>query len=238
MRFQTATIGVFASLAFAQNAVEVDDNPSGVTFGATLPNLGTTDIRGSLVAQSNPSGVGALFQVSFSGFPSEGGPFLYHIHANDNCETPGGHLDPFGRGDSPSCVSSSPNTCQVGDLSGKHGKINGTSFSANYVDDYVSMVPGTAAYVGNRTVVVHYANKTIITCGVLKQLANGTTLSTATNGSSSTTAGGSGSPTGSNSSVLGGSGSAGPSSSPLTGGASSVVVGTSVMLMGLAALFL
>ena len=122
----------------AQNATVVTDNPVGVSYGATLPDLTTTDIRGSFVAQSDASGTGVLFQVSLSGFPDEGQPFLYHIHENPisggNCSTAGGHLDPFERGDSPACVADLPQTCQVGDLSGKHGKINGTGFSAKFVE--------------------------------------------------------------------------------------------------------
>lgn len=82
------------------------------------------------MAQSDPSGLGALFQISFSGFPAEGGPFLYHIHNNDTCASPGSHLDPYSRGETPACDSEDPADCQVGDLSGKHGVINGTDFSA------------------------------------------------------------------------------------------------------------
>jgi Cu/Zn superoxide dismutase len=125
---------LFCGSVFAQDATAVTNNPAGVSYGATLPDLTTTNIRGSVVAQSDPSGTGVLFQVTLAGFPAEGGPFLYHIHANPivdgNCSTAGGHLDPFNRGDSPACDASEPSTCQVGDLSGKHGKINGTTFSA------------------------------------------------------------------------------------------------------------
>jgi len=137
MQFTMIPLTLFTLLcgfALAQDATEVTDNVSGVTFSPTLPNSATTDIRGSVVGSSDPSGTGVLFQVLLSGFPTEGGPFLYHIHnnpiTNGNCSTAGAHLDPFLRGDSPPCDSTSPSTCQVGDLSGKHGKINGTTFSA------------------------------------------------------------------------------------------------------------
>lgn len=137
LRFTTsfsALAMLLCGSALAQDATVVTDNAAGISYSATLPNLVTSDIRGSVVGQSNPSGEGVLFQVSLSGFPTEGGPFLYHIHdnpiANGNCSTAGGHLDPFLRGDSPACDSENPSTCQVGDLSGKHGKINGTTFSA------------------------------------------------------------------------------------------------------------
>jgi hypothetical protein len=45
-------------------------------------------------------------------------------------------------------------------------------FQSSYTDEYLSLVPGTPAYFGNRSIVVHYANKTRITC------ANFTTIST------------------------------------------------------------
>lgn len=74
MRFTAcaALLALFCSITVAQNATVVTNNPAGVEYQATLPNSITTDVRGSLVAQSNPSGEGALFQVSFSGFPTEG----------------------------------------------------------------------------------------------------------------------------------------------------------------------
>lgn len=136
MRFTSifaATCALFVSVVLAQNAIEVTGNPLGASYLATLPDLTSTNIRGSVLASSNPNGTGVLFQVSLSGFPDEGGPFLYHIHVNPitdgNFTTAGGHLDPFLRGDSPSCAADLPATCQVGDLSGKHGKVNGTSYA-------------------------------------------------------------------------------------------------------------
>jgi hypothetical protein len=60
---------------------------------------------------------------------------VYHIHdqpvpANGNCTATLAHLDPYQRGEDPLCDASAPQTCQVGDLSGKHGEINGNAFSA------------------------------------------------------------------------------------------------------------
>jgi len=53
---------------------------------------------------------------------------VYHIHdepvpASGNCTQTLAHLDPFIRGEDPPCDASAPETCQVGDLSGKYGKI-------------------------------------------------------------------------------------------------------------------
>lgn len=53
---------------------------------------------------------------------------MYHIHeypvpSNGSCDATGDHLDPENRGESPPCDASQPQTCQVGDLAGKHGNI-------------------------------------------------------------------------------------------------------------------
>jgi hypothetical protein len=54
----------------------------------------------------------------------------YHVHLravpeSGNCTETGGHLDSYVRGDTPPCVSAQPQTCEVGDLSGKYGTVAG-----------------------------------------------------------------------------------------------------------------
>lgn len=56
----------------------------------------------------------------------------YHIHEDPvpeggDCDAAGGHLDPYGRTDDPACDDDSPETCEVGDLSGKNGPLEGSS---------------------------------------------------------------------------------------------------------------
>ena len=68
------------------------------------------------------------------------------------------------RGEDPACDSSKPETCQVGDLSGKWGKITSDKFEDSYHDPYVSLVEGVGSYFGNRSFVFHFANKTRISC--------------------------------------------------------------------------
>lgn len=93
---------------------------------------------------------------------------VYHIHEtiawSGNCTAALAHLDPYDRGETPACDASKPETCQVGDLSGKHGKITSDPFVAEYIDLYASINYTDPAYVGNRSIVVHYANKTRLTC--------------------------------------------------------------------------
>ncbi|KAL3424828.1 superoxide dismutase [Phlyctema vagabunda] len=71
----------------------------------------------------------------------------------------------FIRGEATPCDASLPETCQVGDLSGKFGKITSDPFTASYVDDFASTKEGLGSFFGNRSFVVHFANKTRITCG-------------------------------------------------------------------------
>jgi hypothetical protein len=107
----------------------------------------------------------------------------YHIHEfavpqDGNCTGTGGHLSPYGRNETPACEAAEPNTCQPGDLSGKHGAINNTAqeknFQVTYLDLYVSTNPQSLTYFGNRSVVVHAANGTRLNCGnFTKQVAAG-----------------------------------------------------------------
>lgn len=117
------------------DAPVVTNNPVGASYYATLPNKESESVRGTVYAVSSPTGKGVDFDITLSGLPAEGGPFLYHIHAaavppDGNCTGTLAHLDPYMRGEDPPCDPTQKQTCQVGDLSGKHGKINGTTFSA------------------------------------------------------------------------------------------------------------
>ncbi|KAI1180682.1 superoxide dismutase [Nemania sp. FL0916] len=158
------------------DAVPVTNNPLGKGAIAVLPEkpfFASTslngNVKGSVKATTGANGAGVDFEVAFSNLPSEGGPFTYHLHvdpvdASGNCTNTLAHLDPFIRGEDPACNSSSPATCQVGDLSGKYGKITSDPFTAKFHDEFTSMSEGPGAYFLNRSIVVHFANKTRITC--------------------------------------------------------------------------
>ncbi|KAL4730537.1 hypothetical protein ACLX1H_002573 [Fusarium chlamydosporum] len=160
----------------SQDAPRVNDNPPGVGYKATLPKEPffkdaaiDGNVKGYIHAQATDSGQGVKFMVKFSNLPKEGGPFTYHIHVdpvpdNGNCTATLAHLDPFARGEEPPCDPEKPASCQVGDNSGKHGKITSDPFEAEYIDYYASTKEGIGAYFGNRSFVLHYANKTRITC--------------------------------------------------------------------------
>lgn len=77
--------------------------------------------NGTQVLIDVQTGLSKIFSVS----PTGG--FDYHIHVNpvgpnNNCTATGGHLDPTVVGELKKCDRTKPNTCQVGDLSGKSAK--------------------------------------------------------------------------------------------------------------------
>ncbi|KAK0618318.1 superoxide dismutase, partial [Bombardia bombarda] len=140
------------------------------------------NIQGDVTAVAAPGGVGVQFTIKFSNLPKVGGPFPYHLHvnpvpSNGNCTATLAHLDPFARGEDPKCDAAHPETCQVGDLSGKHGAIpaNVSTWEASYVDLYASTVEGIGAFFGNRSLVIHFPNKTRITCASFESASGSAT---------------------------------------------------------------
>lgn len=163
-------------------------------------------MKGSIIAMSAPDGKGVQFKVNFSNLPKEGGPFreflcsisscqvltytAYHIHvdpvpADGNCTKTLAHQDPFIRGEATPCDSSKPETCQTGDLSGKHGAVGVDGYEKTYVDPYLSIVEGPGSFFGNRSFVFHFANKTRISCANFKLISKPDSGSTPSNCTSS-----------------------------------------------------
>ncbi|KAL2178845.1 superoxide dismutase [Thermothelomyces heterothallicus CBS 202.75] len=173
------------------DAAEVTNNPVGVVYKATLPDSAFFkpaypdggNIQGEITAEANSDGKGVKFTVRLSNLPKTGGPFPYHLHVapvpeDGNCTETLAHLDPYIRGEDTPCNADAPATCQVGDLSGKHGKIpaNKTTFETSYVDLYASTVEGIGAFFGNRSIVFHFPNKTRITCANFERVGGGADL--------------------------------------------------------------
>jgi hypothetical protein len=158
------------------NATVVENNPVGKVAIAKLPaepffKTGSLNgnVEGSITIASNDNGIGLVYTVKLSNLPKEGGPFPYHIHdkrvpEDGNCTATAAHLDPFLRGEDPVCDPEFPQTCQVGDLSGKYKKITSDPFEIKYHDDFGSMNVGNGASIPDRSIVIHFANKTRITC--------------------------------------------------------------------------
>ncbi|KAL8805305.1 MAG: hypothetical protein Q9182_002073 [Xanthomendoza sp. 2 TL-2023] len=209
------------------NAEIVTNNRPGVTYTAFLPNITTSNIRGFIAGTSNANGTGVNFALQISGLPDASlGPFLYHIHdqpvpSNGNCTATLAHQDPYIRGEVPPCDPVHPETCQTGDLAGKHGNITSNPFSTAFLDLYLSTYQGPASFFGNRSIVIHTSNTTRLTC------ANFTLTSGNSSRPSNGTSGGNGTVTGSN-----------PVPSPFTGGAAVTFVSAGAFVAGLAAFLL
>lgn len=127
-------------------------------------------MTGSITVSSAPGGNGAAISVNFQGLPDVAayGPFVYHVHdlpvpADGDCTATLGHLD--------------PQNCQVGDLAGKHGAISTTSFTAEYIDPFLSTASDNGASVAGRSIVIHTANTTRITCANFQLVSGNSTTS-------------------------------------------------------------
>ncbi|KAK6530902.1 hypothetical protein TWF281_007736 [Arthrobotrys megalospora] len=146
-------------------------------------------------------GVGILIQACFTGLnASQPGPYPYHVHdfvvgAKGNCTATGAHLDPYLRGEVTPCDADAPETCQVGDLSGKHGKASleargSGTWCTSYVDKYLSLDPNDVAFIGNdRSIVVHNVNKTRIGCANILLVSGGSSGAKSYPSSNATTTG-------------------------------------------------
>ncbi|CAG8621850.1 9003_t:CDS:2 [Ambispora leptoticha] len=99
-----------------------------------------------------------------SGLNNHTGVYPYHIHVNPitngNCTTAGGHLDPKNVTDAYTCAPPNLVACQLGDLSGKYGKLIPDSEGKNKtseVDEFLSWTDEAYSMLG-RSVVIHFPN--------------------------------------------------------------------------------
>ncbi|KAM9937908.1 hypothetical protein OXX80_002578 [Metschnikowia pulcherrima] len=106
--------------------------------------------------------------LGLKGLPARGGPFEYHIHTtpvpkSGNCDATMGHFNPY-------CGTADgriPSEKEVGDLSGKHGKLSGTDVSQYYDDHFLSINPKDRAFIGNLPIVLHLASGRRFACANL-----------------------------------------------------------------------
>lgn len=103
---------------------------------------------------------------------------MYHIHEypvpeNGDCYATGGHLNPYGVPDDFKCDPQYAQRCQVGDLSGKHGKLPKGEYLTMYKDDYLSINTMDEAFFGSRSIVVHSNNNTRLNCGNFQKVGGG-----------------------------------------------------------------
>ncbi|KAH8151583.1 uncharacterized protein LAJ45_04205 [Morchella importuna] len=138
-------------------------------------------VEGSVKFTSTGGGAGVSIDYKLFVPNNLLGPFSYHIHENPvpadgNCAGTGGHFDPF-KPNSPrtGCDRSKSWTCEIGDLSGKlypfpQSTTDSPSLTATLRDPWISVIPGNAAFIGGRSIVVHNINKDRIGCATLVPL--------------------------------------------------------------------
>ncbi|KAK5163788.1 Cell surface superoxide dismutase [Cu-Zn] 4 [Saxophila tyrrhenica] len=237
------------SFAMADDAplAQSPDLTTGLTYSATLPDMGADGISGAVLGSISPDGTGTNFQVSFYNLPG-GDSLSYGLYTGKvsatDCSAAGAILDPFSGGTT-NCEKE-PASCQVGALSLKHGaaKIIGGGagtgyFADNYVDKYVSMDPSDQAFFGKGSIVVNDVNGAPVACANFINASKVSSKGNSTNTDSSSmamssTTGSSGGPTGSSQQTGGSSGS----SSSSTGGAVMRTAAPIAGVLGMAALLI
>jgi len=104
----------------------------------------------------------------------------YHIHthpisSDGNCSSALGHLSPNGIPDKPACNHEMPQTCQEGDLAGKHGLLPAghNIVQMQFEDAFIKFQPENESILG-RSVVIHGLNGVRLACGNITSVLDGT----------------------------------------------------------------
>jgi len=151
------------------DAQDILHNPTSIVYQANLRSQ--TGLKGIVTAQAGPGGVGVMYEVEASGL-SGFGPFGYHIYEervppNGDCSFIRNRLDPRRRGFLPVCDAIAPEACQVGDLSGKYGRLNDRVPYVRklFVDRFTSLKAQDASFIGSRSFAVVDLNNIVLACG-------------------------------------------------------------------------
>lgn len=118
-------------------------------------------------------------RLDLTAYRGDEGPFklsLYEapVSGNGKCDGAKNVLDPFQRGDKPGCDKKKPQTCQVGDLTGKHGEIpkfqGVISVKQSFQDLYLSFKKEEKSFTGRSSVIVRNAKGNKIACGNIMEV--------------------------------------------------------------------
>ncbi|RAH51226.1 Cu,Zn superoxide dismutase-like protein, partial [Aspergillus brunneoviolaceus CBS 621.78] len=146
-------------------------NNQDLTYVAHILRDPHSGIEGVVTASPGPNNTGVQIKLHFSGL-RETSKYLYHIHyqpmpESGDCKGTAGLLNPYNAQEDP-CNAAEPQTCGVGDLSGKHGFLIADDYgtvAAVYEDKYLSNQPDSVAFFGNRSVTIHADDGGRYNCG-------------------------------------------------------------------------
>lgn len=174
----------FATAAFAK-LQKANDSPQGAKYVATFDNKLQGQVE--FVGTSNGS---VSVSVKLEGLPETGGPFPYHVHelpvpANGDCMGTKLHLNPYNGSSSATTLDDT----EVGDLARRHGNLTAPSDDISYVDEYLSLNSDSPAFIGGRSVVVHFLNNSRIACANITEESKDSSSSNSTTESVSETNG-------------------------------------------------
>jgi Cu/Zn superoxide dismutase len=146
---------------------------SGANHTAAIANINSNGFEGTITFTHKKNAT--EINLNFQSLPEITGesPYAWHIHVNPvdstgNCNSTGFHLDPAGLNPNESNPNykCDPNnaaaTCEVGDLSGKFGKLHADQKFYKFLDPTLHL-NGKNGIIG-RSIVFHLANDTRIAC--------------------------------------------------------------------------
>ena len=145
-----------------ESAPVVYENPEKACYLAEFPQVGSDKV-GGYITFTSLDGI-AKVNVRISTLEPK---LQYHIHekpvdpSDPTCESTKEHLNPY-NGQVP--CGNDISKCEVGDLSGKYGNIDYSYYETEYLDPYLSLIEGDPAFVGGRSITLHYSNGTRYAC--------------------------------------------------------------------------
>lgn len=164
------------AVVMGESAPIVSDSPEGAKYVAKFDDK----LQGSVEFSSASNG-SVTVNVDLDGFPSSGGPFTYHIHeapvpSDGNCTGTKLHLNPYNGNPN----ATEPSELEVGDLSGRHGAVEGSSIDESYIDQYISLNENNKAFIGGLSVTIHYKNTSRLACANITEESSSTSTPVAT----------------------------------------------------------
>lgn len=150
---------LLASLSAAK-LLKANDSPDGAKFVAKFDNK----LQGKVEFVGTKNGSVSV-SVNLEGLPESGGPFPYHVHelpvpADGDCMGTKLHLNPYNG----SATATNLEDSEVGDLARRHGNLTAPLADIEYIDEYLSLNSDSPAFIGGRSVVVHFLNNSRIAC--------------------------------------------------------------------------